>query len=190
MAIDELTAHWFALWTHSHCEQLVHDQLVAKGFHVFLPTIRTWSRRAGKQHLIGVPMFQSYLFMHHAIEKRSYIEILKTRGLVRILGARWDSLTPVPDAEIEALQRIQSADLTILPHVYLREGQRVRIEKGSLAGVEGILVRRRPNRGILVLSVDLLQQSVAVEVDCTAVVPVDGSVGLSAAAAPPRGIAC
>jgi hypothetical protein len=59
-----------------------------------------------------------------------------------------------------------------------------------LAGVEGILVRRRPNRGVLVLSVDLLRQSVAVEVDCTAVVPVDESVGLLAAAALPRGIAC
>jgi transcription antitermination factor NusG len=190
LAVDELTAHWFALWTHSHCEQLVHDQLIAKGFPMFLPTIRTWSRRAGKQHLIPVPMFQSYLFIHHAIEKRCYIEILKTRGLVRILGARWDSLTRVPDAEIEALQRIQGADLTVLPHPYLREGQRVRIDEGPLAGVEGILVRRRPNRGILVLSVDLLQQSVSVEVDCTAVAPVDGSVGRLAAAAPPRGIAC
>jgi transcription antitermination factor NusG len=190
LAIDELTARWFALWTHSHCEQLVHDQLVAKGFRMFLPTIRTWSRRAGKQHLIGVPMFQSYLFTHHAIEKRSYIEILKTRGLVRILGARWDSLTPVADAEIEALQRIQSADLTVLPHAYLREGQRVRIDEGPLAGIEGILVSRRPNRGILVLSVDLLRQSVAVEVDCTAVVPVGGSVGSLAGAAAQRGIAC
>jgi transcription antitermination factor NusG len=195
LAVDQLTAHWFALWTHSHCEQLVHDQLNAQGFSTFLPTIRTWSRRAGKQRLLAVPMFQSYLFIHHAIEKRSYIEILKTRGLVRILGTRWDSLIPVPDAEIEALQRIQDADLTILPHPYLREGQRVRIDQGPLAGLEGILVRYRPNRGVLVLAVELLRQSVAVEVDCTAVVPVGGPVELVAtgraeASAPRRGIAC
>jgi hypothetical protein len=46
------TAHWFALWTSSHCEQLVHDQLSAKRFHVFLPTMRQWSRRAGTKRLI------------------------------------------------------------------------------------------------------------------------------------------
>jgi transcription antitermination factor NusG len=60
-----------------------------------------------------------------------------------------------------------------MPHPHLREGQRVRIEVGPLAGVEGILLRRRPNRGVLVLSVDLLCQSVAVEVDCTTVSPIE-----------------
>jgi transcription antitermination factor NusG len=117
-------------------------------------------------------MFQSYLFINQAIDKRSYIEILKTRGLVRILGARWDELLPVADAEVDALRRIQDADVPVLAHAYLREGQSVRINEGPLAGLVGILVRSRPNRGVLVLSVDLLRQSVAVEVDCTAVVPV------------------
>ena len=70
--MDQAAAGWFAVWTHSHCEQLVHDQLAGKGFRMFLPTMRTWSRRAGKQRLITVPMFQSYLFINHAIDKRSY----------------------------------------------------------------------------------------------------------------------
>jgi len=170
--MDQAPASWYALWTHSHCEQLVHDQLAVKGFRVFLPTTRAWSRRAGKQRLIPVPLFQSYLFLNHAMDKGSYIEILKTRRLVRILGARWDALLPVADAEIDALRRIQDADVPVLPHAYLREGQSVRITAGPLAGLEGILVRSRPSRGVLVLSVDLLRQSVAVEVDCTAVVPV------------------
>jgi transcription antitermination factor NusG len=179
--LDGVNAQWFALWTHSHCEQAVHDQLVAKGFRSFLPTIRTWSRRAGTQRLIPLPMFPSYLFVHQAMDKRSYIEILKSKGLVRILGARWDQLTAVADTEIEALQRIQSAELAVMPHPYLQEGQRVRISAGPLAGVEGVLVRSRPNRGLLVISVDLLRQSVAVEVDCTLVTPVG-----SAAASTPR----
>jgi len=170
--MDQATARWFALWTYSHCEQLVHDQLADKGFRMFLPTMCTWSRRGQKHHLIPVPMFQRYLFINHRIDKRSYIEILKTRGLVRILGARWDELFPVADAEIDALRRIEDADVPVLPHAYLREGQRVRINQGPLAGVEGILVRSRPSRCVLVLSVDLLRQSIAVEVDCTAVVPV------------------
>ena len=163
---------WFAIWTHSHCEQLVHEQLTAKQFETFLPTIRTWSRRAGKRRLIPLPMFPGYLFVHHDMDKTSQIELLKTRGVVKLLGERWDRLSPVPSVEIDALHRIQVADLPVLPHAYLREGQRVRITRGALAGVEGILVRSRPNQGLLVLSVDLLHQSVAVEVDCTLVAPV------------------
>jgi transcription antitermination factor NusG len=163
---------WVALWTHSHCEQVVYDQLAAKGFEAFLPTIRTWSRRAGAQRLIPLPMFPGYLFVHHAIDKHSYIEIVKSKGLVRILGARWDHLSTIPEAEIGALQKVLSADVPVMPHAYLREGQRVRISKGPLTGLEGILVRSRPSRGLLVLSVERLHQSVAVEVDCTAVVAV------------------
>jgi transcription antitermination factor NusG len=170
--MEERTASWFAVWTHSHCEQSVHDQLAGKGFRMFLPTMRTWSRRAGQQRLIAVPMFPGYLFINHAIDKRSYIEVLNTRGLVRILGTRWDELLPVDEAEIDALRRIQEADVPVVAHAYLREGQRVRIHEGPLTGVEGVLVRSRPNRGLLVLSVDLLRQSVALEVDCTAVVPI------------------
>jgi transcription antitermination factor NusG len=177
--LDGVNAQWFALWTHSHCEQAVHDQLVAKGFESFLPTIRTWSRRAGTQRLIPLPMFPSYLFVHQAMDKRSYIEILKSKGLVRILGARWDSLTVVADTEVEALQRIQNTKLPVTPHPYLQEGQRVRIDAGPLSGVEGILVRSRPNRGLLVISVDLLRQSVAVEVDCTLVTPVGGIASIA-----------
>jgi transcription antitermination factor NusG len=96
--------------------------------------------------------------------------------LVRILGERWDRLEPIPTVEIDGIQRVVDTDLTVLPHPYLQEGQRVRITDGALAGLEGILVRSRPQRGLLVLTVDLLRRSVAVEVDCTAVVPVDTHV--------------
>jgi len=65
---------------------------------------------------------------------------------------------------------VVSAHVPVLPHPYLREGQRARIRRGPLADVEGILVRTKPNKGLLVLSVNLFQRSVAVEVDCTWVV--------------------
>ncbi len=167
------TAQWYAIWTHSHCEQLVHHQLVVKGFQVFLPMVRTWSRRAGAQRLVGRPMFPGYLFIHQLIEKGCYIEVLKTRGVTRILGERWDQLTAVPDQEIDALQRVVASQLAVMPYAYLHEGQRVRIDAGPLAGIEGVYVRSRPNLGLLVLSVDLLHQSIAIEVDCTSVTPVN-----------------
>lgn len=162
---------WHVLWAHSNCEQLVYDQLAARGFHLFLPKIDAWSRRGGVRHVANIPLFPGYLFLHDAMDKPSYIEVCKARGLVRLLGERWDRLSVVPDREIEAIQKILQARVPAMPHPYLREGQRVRITRGPLADVEGILVRIKPNKGLLVLSVDLLRRGVAVEVDCTLVTP-------------------
>jgi len=164
-------AQWFVVWTHSHSERLVRDQLAAKGFDTFLPTMKTWSRRNGARSAIAVPMFPGYVFLHHAIDKASYVEVAKTRGLVRVLGERWDRLAPVPDEEIDAIRRIVASDVPAFPHPYLREGQQVRIVCGPLAGVDGWLVARKPQKGLFVVSVELLQRSVAVEVDCTQVRP-------------------
>jgi transcription antitermination factor NusG len=116
-------------------------------------------------------MFASYLFLRHAMDKASYIEVRKMRGLVSILGDRWDCLAVIPDRELEAIQTVLQARVPVAPHSYLRDGQRVRIVHGPLADVEGTLVRQKPHKGLLVLSVGLLQRSIAVEVDCTWVVP-------------------
>ena len=163
---------WFALWTHSHCEQLVHDQLAGKGFRVFLPTVQQWTWRRGVKRLVSRPMFSSYLFVHQAIDKRSYLDIVSTRGLVRILGERWDKLAAIPAQEISAIQQLAASSLASMPYPYLRGGERVRITDGPLAGLEGAYVRSRRNQGLLVLSVDLLNRSVAVEIDGAAVEPV------------------
>jgi transcription antitermination factor NusG len=164
-------ANWYAVWTRSHSEQLVADQLMAKGLDVFLPKINIWSRRGGVRHVIQVPMFSGYLFLHEAVNKDTYIEVVKARGVVRILGERWDRLSQISDPEIEGLQQVVEANLDIMPHPYLREGQRVRITAGPLKGVEGLLIQNKSKKGLLVLSVDLLQRSVAAQVDCTWVVP-------------------
>ena len=164
---ESVTPRWRVLWTHSNCEQLVHDQLAPKGFDLFLPTVEAWTRRGGVRHLVRIPMFGGYLFLRHAMDKASYLEVYKARGLVRILGERWDRLAAVPDSEIEAIQKLIHSGHTVLPYPYLRQGQRVRITKGPFADVEGILVRVNPKKGLLVVSVDLLQRSVAVHLDCT-----------------------
>ncbi len=161
---------WYVLWTRSHCEQMVHDQLAAKGYELFLPMLDVWSRRNGIRQHATIPMFPGYLFLHEVMDKARYIEVCKARGLVRLLGEGWDRLASVPEDEIQAIQKVHQARLPSLPHPYLREGQRVRITHGLLAGVEGILLRTKRNRGLLVVSVDILRRSVAVEVDCTLVV--------------------
>jgi len=159
---------WRVLWTHSNYEQLVHEQLAAKNFELFLPTVEMWVRRGRVRRLSRVPLFRGYLFLRHGIDKATYVEICKARGLVRVLGDRWDQLDVVPDSEIEAIKRLVGSGLPMLPHPYLREGQRVRITRGPLADVEGILLRINPKKGLLVVSVNLLRRSVAVQLDCTA----------------------
>jgi transcription antitermination factor NusG len=160
------------LWTRSHCEQLVHDQLVAKGFHVLLPRTKVWSRQRGVRRVARVPLFPAYLFLRHAMDKQSYVEVRKARGLVEILGGPWDRLLAVPEPEVAAIEKVHHAQVPGLPHPYLRQGQRVRITAGPLADVEGILVRGNANKGLLLLSVHLLHRSIAVEIDCTQAVPV------------------
>ena len=158
---------WYAIWTRSHSEQLVADQLTAKGLSVFLPKLSVWSRRGGVRHVIQVPLFSGYVFLNETVDKNTYIEVIKARGVVRILGQRWDALSAIPDREIESLKQVLDAGLAVMPHSYLREGQRVRITTGPLKGVEGVLLENDLQKGILVLSVNLLQRSVAVKVDCT-----------------------
>ncbi|MBI4526143.1 MAG: UpxY family transcription antiterminator [Deltaproteobacteria bacterium] len=162
---------WYALWTRSHCENLVCDQLAAKGFRPFLPIMSVWSRRGGLRQLSQVPLFPGYLFLRHAMDKSSYIEVRKSRGLVAILGERWDRLAVIPDEQIEAIRKVLRAQLPAVSHPYLREGQRVRIARGPLKDVEGILVRIKSDKGLLVVSIELLKRSIAVEVDCTLVAP-------------------
>jgi transcription termination/antitermination protein NusG len=189
----------------SHCEQLVYEQLTAKGFHLFLPKMQVWSKRAGVRHRIAIPMFPGYLFLYKQlleslrrksllpklcndrvirslvgysasnfsgsayslVDSATYLEVCKARGLVRILGQGWDRLAVVPKEEIQAIYAVLRSRSPIYHCPYMREGQRVRIMRGPLSGVEGIFIAGKANKGRLVLSVELLQQSVAVEVDCT-----------------------
>jgi transcription termination/antitermination protein NusG len=162
---------WYAAWTRSHCEHSVAHQLTAKGFETFVPQMPTWSRRGGAAHLIHVPMFPGYLFVRTGIDKQRYVEMLKARGLVRVLGDGWDRLAPIPDSEVDAIQRVVHGDLMVTPHAHLTCGERVTVVDGPLAGIEGIFVQDRPHKGRLVLSVNLLGRSVSVDVDRSAVLP-------------------
>ena len=160
---------WHALWTRSNCEQLVHDALQAKGFEVFLPKVGLWSRRGGRRQLTPAPMFRGYLFLRRAMDKESYIAVSRVNGLVTILGERWDRLAVVPDPDIAAIQQTLRVNLPLLPHPFLAAGERVRVTSGPLADVEGFFIRANRSKGVLVISIDMLHQSVAVEVDCTLV---------------------
>ena len=130
------TTGWYAVWTRSHCEQLVSDQLEGQGLEVFLPKIVGWKRRAGKRRLTEQALFPGYLFVHHHMDKTTHAGILKARGVVRLLGDRWDRLTVVPDDQLMAVQRIVSSGTPAFRSVVPNDGDRVRIISGPLRGLE------------------------------------------------------
>jgi transcription termination/antitermination protein NusG len=162
---------WYAVWTRSHCEQLVAQQLATKGFDAFLPEMQAWSRRAGVPHLIRVPMFPGYLFVSSRMDRQRHVAVLGVRGVVRVLGEDGHRPTPIPDTQVAAIRRIVESEVAVLPHDHLSKGDRVRVVDGPLSGVEGIYLQDRAARGRLVLSIDLLGRSVALEVDRHADIP-------------------
>jgi transcription termination/antitermination protein NusG len=169
-ALDSSDNNWYAVWTRSHSERLVCDQLAALGFSAFVPELGVWSKRQQQMHVVSTPMFPGYLFVRDRMDKHAYIEMLKVRGLVRILENGWTRLTPIPEEEVTSIKQVMEAGVPVFPHA-LHDGDRVRVTGGPLKGVEGVFLKDCPESGRLIVSVGLLGRGVSVEVDCTNVAP-------------------
>jgi len=168
---------WWALYTRHQHEKTVADMLSAKGFEVFLPqydSIRRWKDR---RKVLSLPLFPSYVFVRGELGRR--LQILTTPGVHMIL-AHGDSFAAIPEGEIEAVRRTVDGHFRVEPHPFLKCGDRVRVVRGSLQGVEGILVRKK-NTFRLVISVAMLAQSVGVEVYAADVEAVKEPAGIPTA---------
>ena len=161
---------WYALHTRSRHEKVVRDQLTAKGLTNLLPLWRKRSVWKDRVKMIDVPLFGGYIFCHFPLRQK--IEVLQTIGVVRIVGLHGTPL-PVPEEQIYAVQTMVEQRLHYDPHPFLQEGMRVRVTHGVLAGAEGILLSRKSHHR-LVISVDLIQKSVAVDIDSADVEPLVG----------------
>lgn len=161
-------ASWFAVYTSSRHEKWVAKQLCERGLHSFLPLVdkaHHWRKRA-TVHL-ELPLFPNYVFVEIAPPQRRVV--LQVPGVLGIVG-RGHIPCPLPEAEIEML-RLGLELGKVEPHPYLTTGEQVRIHAGPMAGMEGILVRRK-NELRLILTLNLIQRSVAVEIDACDVEPV------------------
>jgi transcription antitermination factor NusG len=153
--------HWWALYTRHQHEKVVADILSAKGFDVFLPLYESIRRWKDRQKVLSLPLFPCYVFVRGGLRRR--LQVVTTPGVHTILN-HGERVAIIPEAEIDAIRRTMDARFHMEPHPFIRCGDRVRVIRGSLQGLEGILVRKK-NQFRLVLSVDMLAKSVAVEID-------------------------
>ncbi len=158
---------WWAIYTRHHHENVVADMLTAKGFKVFLPLYESIRRWKDRRKVLSLPLFPCYLFVRGGLDRK--LQVVTTPGVHMILN-RGGRVAIVPNAEIEAIQRAVGGRCRVEPFPYLKCGMRVRVTRGALLGVEGILIRKK-NLLRLILSVDMLAQSVAVEVQASDVEP-------------------
>jgi len=160
---------WYALQVRPRFEKAIASTLLNKGYEGFLPLYRHRSRWSDRMKEVQLPLFSGYLFCRLDLNRR--LPVLITPGVMHIVGIG-KIPHPVDEFEIAALQSIVVSGLQAEPRSYLSIGERVRIELGPLAGTEGILTSLKGSSR-LVVSVNLLQRSVSVEIDESWVVPVD-----------------
>lgn len=170
-AVDD--SSWWVLYSRHQHERTVAQMLSTKGFEVFLPLYESTRRWKDRRKVLSLPLFPGYLFVRGGLDRK--LQVVTTPGVHMILY-RGGQVATVPDEEIDAIQRAVAGAYRVEPHPFLKCGMRVRVIRGALEGVQGILVRKK-NLCRLVLSVDMLAQSVAVEVNAWDVEPC-GSRGL------------
>jgi transcription antitermination factor NusG len=161
--------HWYAVYTCANHEKRIAAQFNERAIEHFLPlyeTVRHWKDRRVR---IALPLFPGYIFVRHSLRNR--LEILQVPGVVRLVGFN-NVAAPLPTEDITTLRSGLNRSSGAEPHPYLTVGRRVRIVRGPLEGLEGILVRRK-GRFRVVLTLQLIQRSVVVDLDTNDVLAID-----------------
>jgi transcriptional antiterminator RfaH len=163
-------ACWFALHTKARHEKSVDALLRAKNFQSFLPIITKVQRWSDRNQKVEFPLFPSYSFVQIPPNAQNFVAVLRTPGVMRIVGAGCEPLA-VPEKQIEDIRSLLNQKVPFWEHPFLTAGQRVRVRGGCLEGIEGILTEMKANR-TLVISADPIQRSIAVSVEDYEVEPI------------------
>lgn len=164
--IGTLEPKWYAVYVRSRHEFQVFKRLTIKGIEAFLPTVERLRNWKDRRKLIAFPLFPGYLFIHIPKGAQEMLNVLKIKGVVRLLSPVRGELNPIPDEQIVSLKKLVENKEALDPYPYLNEGQRVRIKKGPLRGVEGIFSEKL-GKHMLVLSIDVLRQGVALKISAS-----------------------
>jgi transcription antitermination factor NusG len=152
---------WYAIYTRHQHEKMVAQNLTSKGFKTFLPlyvTTRNWKDRT---KTLSLPLFPCYVFLKGGLERQ--LQIITTPGIHGMVSSGGQPAA-IPLFEIEAIRRVVESGMRVEAHPFLKCGDLVRVKRGPLEGIHGILVRKK-NLCRLVLSVEMLGKSVVMEID-------------------------
>lgn len=167
--LEGCTPLWYAIYTQCRHEARVESALQQNGLEVFLPRVTTLSRRRDRKLLLKLPLFPGYIFVRTSLTASGYHNIIKVPGVVRLLGN--GSPMPVPEETIDCVKAITNSDQPFYPWPYLKTGSLVRVLEGPLAGVIGVIKGHKDKMRRLIVSVEMFNRSVAVELDGEAVEP-------------------
>jgi len=158
---------WYAVHTRSRHEDRACLGLLQKSLHTFLPKLEVWSKRKDRRLKIMIPMFPGYLFVElPTLDSQIKVDVLKTFGVVRILGKpRSADPIAVPDDKIDAIRRIVDSKVEVQQLQYPKVGEPARIIDGPFKGVEGLVLKTDYAKELFVISIELLQRSVAIKVE-------------------------
>lgn len=162
---EEFDHGWCALYTRPRHEKAVAKALTAKGFVAFLPLYSAPRQWKDRTKVVMLPLFSCYVFVQRCFDR--HLEIVSTAGVHGFVSCA-GLPARIPQREIDCIRQVVERSIKIEPHPFLRCGDRVRVNAGPLEGIEGILVRKK-NFSRLVLTVELLGKSAAVEVDVSLV---------------------
>jgi len=159
--------HWYAAYTCANHEKGVAQQLERRSVECLLPLYESVRRWKDRRVRLQLPLFPGYVFVRLALRDR--LRALQIPGVAKLVGFDGHP-APVPDEDIVAVRACLAGRHPVQPHRYLQRGQRVRVLRGPLAGLAGIVVREKKTTR-LVVSLDLLMRSVSVEFDTADIVP-------------------
>ena len=165
---DIMSAEWYGVRTKSRHEEKVNIRLQKKLFDVFLPKLEVWSRRKDRKKRILTPLFSGYLFVRCKLTKEIWLEILKTFGVAYVVGLT-DEPTPIPENQINVIKKVLDSKIALNLHPYVNIGDQVIVIDGPLQVTVGYYVAPNHDKGKLILSLDLLNRSIEVEIDGSSV---------------------
>jgi transcription antitermination factor NusG len=154
-------SRWYAAYTSANHEKHVAEQLVLRNVEYFLPLYESVRRWKDRRVTLNMPLFPGYVFVR--ITLRDRLRVQQVPGVARLVGFGGIP-TAMPEEEIQALRASLDRGLRAEPHPFLTAGRRVRVTHGPMTGLQGIL-KRRKSQARLVVSLELIQRAMVVEVD-------------------------
>jgi transcription antitermination factor NusG len=155
--------NWYALWVRSRHEFIAHDELMIKGVETFLPSVTRLQQWRDRKKNVEFPVFPGYLFVFLERSAQEFQRVVRTRGAVALVCLEPGHPTPVVPEEIRALRAVIECGQPFDVYPHFQEGARVRIQRGALQGVEGVLTGKEDQHRFCV-NIEILGRSVGLKI--------------------------